>query len=112
MNKVNQSTYARVFKLLLHDPATAHEIVEETGLHIITAQSLMRTLRRHRVVHICAWERDSMGRDAIPVYRLGEGKDKARRKMTAAERQAKHRAKEQQLDALMGMRTPGGHRNH
>ena len=108
-HKVNQSTYARVFKILLNDPVTANEVVEETGLHLVTAQSLMRTLKRHKVVHICAWEPDGLGRDVRPVYRLGPGKDKPRRKMTGAERQARCRARRLERETLMGMRKPNGH---
>lgn len=98
MNKVNQDAYARVLKMLLADPVTAHDIVQEVGLHLITAQSMFRTFRKHKVVHICAWEPDSMGRDAIPVYKLGKGKDKPRNKLTPAERQARYRKRKAALE--------------
>lgn len=97
MHKVNQDTYARVFKELLDGPMTAHDAVDVAGLHIVTAQHLMRCLKKHKVVHIAAWEVDSMGRDAIPVYALGAGRDKARRKLTPAQRQARVRAKKKAL---------------
>ena len=70
----------------------------------MTAQSLMRTLRKHGVVHVCAWEPDKMGRDRIPVFKLGTGRDKPRRKLTAAQRQARSRAKKTSLDTLMNTR--------
>lgn len=91
VHRVNHSTYAKVFKMLLQDPATAHEIVEETGLHIVTTQALMRTLKKHSVVHVCAWEADRLGRDVTPVYKLGEGRDKQRRKLSGAERARRYR---------------------
>lgn len=97
MIKVNQDMYARALRMLLDDPITAHDLAEETGMHVVTAQSFMRALQSHEVVHITDWERDSMGRDSTPVYKLGAGKDKPRRKMTAAERQARHRAKKASL---------------
>jgi hypothetical protein len=96
MHKVNQDTYARAFKLLLTDPVTSHEIAEETGLHIVTAQNLMRCLKKHSVVHISAWDVDKLGRDCTPVYSLGKGKNKSRRKMTPAERQQRCRDKKLQ----------------
>lgn len=85
LNKVNQETYGLLFKRLMTDPATAHELADVTGLHIITVQSLMRTLKRHKVVHITDWETDRLDRDTTPVFRMGGGRDKARRRMTRAE---------------------------
>lgn len=108
-HKVNQDTYGRLFRMLLDDPCTAHELSEETGLHIVTAQSLMRTLKKHRVVHVSAWEPDRLGRDATPVYKLGEGKNKPRRRMTQAERQAKYRAKKTDIATLLSARSNDGH---
>lgn len=93
MNKVNQDTYAKVLKLLLTRPVSAHEIVNATGLHIITAQSLMRTFRQHEIVHVCNWRQDTKGRDAIPVYEIGFKKDKPRRALTPAQRQQRCRDK-------------------
>lgn len=102
--KVNQDTYARLFKVLLHEVSTAHELAEETGLHVVTVQSLMRTLKKHKVVHVCEWEADRLGRDVTPVYKLGVGKDKPRHKFTARERQARHRAKKLASEALIGVK--------
>ena len=107
--KVNQETYARLLRMLLDDPCTAHELAEETGLHIVTAQSLMRTLKKHKVVHVCAWEADRLGRDATPVYKLGSGKDKQRHRFTSAERTARYRAKQNSVATLLGARGQHGH---
>lgn len=107
-HKINQETYGRLFRMLLDDPCTAHELSEETGLHIVTAQSLMRTLKKHKVVHVSAWEPDRLGRDATPVYKLGDGRNKPRRRMTHAERQARYREKKL-LDTTLGARSRYGH---
>jgi predicted ArsR family transcriptional regulator len=93
VNKVNQDTYAKVLKLLLSRPVSAYEIVDETGLHIVTAQSLMRTFKKNEVVHVCSWRQDSKGRDTTPVYEIGFKKDKPRRALTPAQRQQRHRDK-------------------
>ena len=103
--KVNQDMYARTLKMLLEDPLTAHEVAEETGMHIITAQCLMRAFKKHKVVHVCAWEPDKMGRDATPVYKLGGGRDRPRRKLTAAERTARYRAKKLLTGTLLSARS-------
>jgi hypothetical protein len=91
--KVNQDMYAQIFKLLTERPVTAYDISEKVGMHVVNAQGLMRTFKRYGVVHVCNWRQDSMGRDVTPVYELGEGLDKPRRKKTAAQRTAKHREK-------------------
>lgn len=100
-HRLNQDTYARVFALLMHDPVSAKEIVEETGLHRTTAQSLMRCFKKYKLVHIVAWETDGMGRDVSPVYKFGKGKDIPRRKMTSAERQQRCKAKKLHLQTLL-----------
>lgn len=93
MNKVNQETYALLFKELLNAPSSTYELSEVTGLHLVTVQSLMRTLKKHKVVHISAWDTDKLGRDCTPIYAFGKGKNAARRKMSASDRTARYRAK-------------------
>lgn len=99
--KINQDSYARVFKLLVSDPASTKEIVEETGLHFTTVQSLMRCFKKYNLVHVSAWETDGLGRDVYKVYKFGKGKDVPRRTLTNAERQVRSRAKKLQLQALL-----------
>jgi predicted ArsR family transcriptional regulator len=96
IRKVNQRVMAQTVKLLLDTPLTAHEIAEHTGIHIVTAQEWMRSLRKEGVVHIDGWIPDGLGRDTTAVYKLGKGKDKPRHKFTAAERQARYRARKKQ----------------
>jgi hypothetical protein len=88
-------SYAKVLKALLEGPCTTHDLVEVSGIHLVTTQSLMRTFHRHKIVHIVAWEADRLGRDTTAVFKLGEGRNKARHKFTAAERQARCQAKKQ-----------------
>lgn len=94
--KVNQLVMAQTIKLLMESPHTAHEIAEHTGIHIVTAQEWMRSLRKEGVVHIDGWIPDGLGRDTTAVYKLGKGRDKPRHKFTAAERQARYRARKKQ----------------
>ena len=102
MMKVNQDMYARAMRMLLDDPITAHELAADTGMHLITAQELMRTFKKHKVVHVCDWEKDRLGRDTTPVYQLGKGKDKPRHKFTTAERTARYRAKKMMQATMLG----------
>ena len=103
MNKINHITYALILRELLDGEISAHDAVEVSGVHIKTAQEFMRTLRKYKVVHICAWEPNTRGIDTTPVYRLGAGKDKPRRSKTGAERQRLCRAKKAGLQLINGV---------
>jgi predicted ArsR family transcriptional regulator len=106
LNKYRKISYvalAKTMKLLMDGPATAHEVSEVTGIHVVTAQEWMRSLHKEGCVHIGGWIHDSLGRDTTAVYHLGKGRDKPRHKFTPAERQARHRARKKQatLDKLI-----------
>jgi len=94
--KVSHKTLATTMALLLKGPVTAQKISLHARVHIVSAQAWLRALRQQKTVHIVGWEPDSLGRDATPVYALGEGDDKPRRKLSAAERTARYRAKHKQ----------------
>jgi hypothetical protein len=94
VHKVNQESYAVLFKALMADPHTAHEMVEISGLHIITVQHLMRIFKRHKIVHIVGWEKDSLGRDTTPVFAFGTGRDTPRTKLTQAQRTEAYRQRQ------------------
>jgi hypothetical protein len=90
-HKVNQESYALVFKDLLAGPSTAYDLAEVSGLHVVTVQELMRTLHRHKVVHIVAWHPNGRGIDTTPVFALGKGRDVKRRCKTRAQIAADYR---------------------
>lgn len=94
--KVNQDMYARIFKLLMERPVSAHEISEKVGMHIVNAQGLMRTFKKYGVVHVYSWRPDSRGRDVTPVYVMGDGIDKPRRSMSRAEISRRYRERKQE----------------
>jgi predicted ArsR family transcriptional regulator len=95
--KVNQDAYAQIFAHLLEHEASAHELSEIAGLHSVTVQSLMRCLRDHKVVYVYAWDKDTKGRETTPIYKLGKGKDKPRKSLSAAERAARYRDKQKAI---------------
>lgn len=95
--KLNQNMYARIFVMLTAEPCTTHDLVEETGIHLVTAQRLMRCFNRYKLVHVCAWEKDVKGRDCTQVYKFGKGKDKPRHRMTDAERTERYRNKKKMM---------------
>lgn len=95
--KVSYVVLAQTMKALLNGPVSSHEIAEITGIHQVTASEWMRSLRKEGAVHITGWLPDSMDRDVTAVYSIGTGKDKARRKLTPSQRQARHRAKKRRM---------------
>lgn len=108
--KLNQTMYAIIFKMLLKEPQSIDALEEETGLHRVTLYRLFRTLRKHKVVHISDWEPDRMGRDAMAVFKLGAGKDKAKHKLSTAERTRRYRERlkrKQQNEAIDNLITKG-----
>jgi len=97
MNKVNQETYALAIKFLINNDATFQQIADETGLHIVTISKLIKTFKKHKLVHVCDWLPDRLGRDATMVIRWGEGKDLKRFRMSSKDRQRLHRESKKQV---------------
>lgn len=86
MRKINVLKLAKTLRLFQQQQeVTALQLATEVGVHLITAQSWLRQLRFNSVVHIAGWLPDSLGRDAIPIYRFGEGVDAERRKTSRSE---------------------------
>lgn len=92
---ITHMTYAKVMKVIVDDPMPAKELALEVGVAHITAYRILRALKAMKVVHICGWEKDSMGRHQIPVFKFGEGKNKARPKKTGAEKTRDYRVRKQ-----------------
>lgn len=91
--KINRFTQAKLIEAMLDGVYTCAELAEMTGLHYVTVLDYTRELHRAKAAHICAWEKDSKGRDVIKIYKIGRGKDAKREKLSGAERQARSRAK-------------------
>ena len=83
----NVSCYAEAISILIAGPTTVRGLCEESGLAYQSCRKFTSTLYRRRLVHIAAWEQDSIGRWTIPAYAWGEGKDAKRPpKLTPAQR--------------------------
>lgn len=89
--KVNALAYAHMIRLLLDGLYTLQEIAEQTGLHYVTVCQYTRELHRVGAAHICSWQTDRRDRDALKIYKIGLGSDAKRRKLSAKERQRRHR---------------------
>jgi predicted ArsR family transcriptional regulator len=108
MQKVNQEIYAKLIKFLMNNDATLSQIADKTGLHVITVGNLMQTFRKHKLVHVCDWLPDRMGRDATMVIRWGAGRDVKRFRMSGKERQrlCRERKKAQVITHPVSLITP------
>lgn len=102
--KINAITQAQLIKLLLEGVYTCQQLADETGLHYVTVLQYTRELHRFGAAHISSWEKDNRGRDVLKVYKIGEGRDAKRQKLTAAQRQQRVRDKQnaQALTRVMG----------
>ena len=96
--KINRFTQAKLIEAMLDGVYTCAELAEMTGLHYVTVLDYTRELHRAKAAHICAWEKDSKGRDVIKIYKIGRGKDAKREKLSGAERQARSRAKKKAVE--------------
>ncbi len=98
--KMGAISYAHLMRLMLDGVYTCQELADETGLHYVTVLQYTRELHRVGAAHICAWEPDTLGRDARKIYKLGQGRDKPRSKQTTAVRQARYRAKKKARETI------------
>lgn len=91
--KINAIAQAQVIKAMLDGTLSCKELAEHTGLHYVTVLQYTRELHAAGAAHICCWEKDMYGRDNVKIYKIGEGKDAKRQRMTPKERQARYRLK-------------------
>jgi hypothetical protein len=89
--RVGHMVLAKTLALLQARDVTARLLVERVGIHLVTAQEWLRALKKERTIHICGWMQDSLGRDTTAIFRLGQGIDVPRKKLTSAQRQARYR---------------------
>jgi hypothetical protein len=107
--KMNAISYGKLVAAMLDGTLTKHELADHTGLHYSTICQYTRELHLQGAAHIDHWEKDSYGRDSMPVFRIGRGKDAKRFKMTAADRTRRTRAKKASLELISMM--AGGNAN-
>lgn len=104
--KINAFTQAKLIEAMLDGVYNCQELAEITGLHYVTVLHYTRELHRAKAAHISGWDKDSRGRDVVKIYRIGRGKDAKREKLTAVQRQARHREKKKAQEVakiMMGM---------
>lgn len=98
--KVNQEMYGILFNELLEGPCTANDLATVTGLHLVTVQDLLRTLRRHKVVYISGWQKNGRDIECIAIFSFGRGKDKKPKTKTRAEIARNYRLRKEARAAM------------
>ena len=101
--KINAICYAELIKLMLEGIYNCQELADETGLHYVTVLQYARELHLAGAAYISTWEKDTRGRDVVKIYKIGKGKDAKRQKLTAAERQRRYKAKQNNLKLIQRM---------
>jgi hypothetical protein len=103
--RLGSLSVAKVMRALLEGPCTAQELHEVSGLHIHTIHEYMRAMRKEKILHICAWEEETAGRESFRVYKLGGGVDVPRRKKSKNQvmQELRARKKKALLSAAMAI---------
>lgn len=73
--RVSHVKFAILLEELMSGPCTAKHLSDLTGVGHRSMCMFIRTLKDHKVIHVAAWDRDSIGRFGIPAYGLGVAKD-------------------------------------
>lgn len=100
ISRVNALSFAQLVKFLNEGLYSCKELASLTGLHYVTVLDHTRAMYKAKAIHICEWETDSRGRAMIKIYKMGEGKDAKRPKLSGAQRSLAYRAKQSQLETL------------
>jgi len=101
--KVNAISFAKLVAAMLDGTMTKKELAEAVGLHYLTVCQYTRELHLQGAAHIVMWEKDSRGRDSMPVFQIGAGRDKPRHKDSQADRAKKYRAKKNAMAVIQMM---------
>lgn len=83
--RLNALAFMLVVEELMSGPCTAQALCDHTGLEKKTMWLLLRTMQDHNVVHIAAWEKDSLGRVGVKVYGFGAGRNAKKPTKTGAQ---------------------------
>lgn len=101
--KMNAISFAKLVAAMLDGTMTKRELAEHTGLHYLTVCQYTRELHLQGAAHIALWEKDALGRDSMPVFQIGVGRDKKRHKDSQTDRAKKYRAKKNAMAVIQMM---------
>lgn len=93
--KLNPPSFAQMIKGLreAHNGIHVQDLAKFCGLCEWTVRHYVKALVLAGEAHISRWEKDSLGRDVTPCYRLGWGVNMPREVKTGAQKQRERRAR-------------------
>jgi DNA-binding CsgD family transcriptional regulator len=98
--RLNALSVAQIVVELQRCPTTLHELVEYTGLSIMTVRSYVLTLHKLGGCHIEHWEPDRRGAYVTPAWRMGAKRDAPKPTCSDAERAKRFRARLRNLSLV------------
>lgn len=101
--RLNAIAFAHMIKALQDGPCSPYELVVPTGLHVRTLYAYLHAMNRVGAVHIAGWEKNSRDTETTPVYALGPGRNKPKRVLSDAQKQARRREKRRAVALLHTM---------
>jgi len=78
--RLSHLTLAKMIGCLIAKPCDASAIQRHTGLNRDTIYRFTTALRNEGAMHISDWKKDRLGRDSMPIFRLGRGVDVPRKR--------------------------------
>ena len=84
---------AAVLEEIMSGATTVAQLAEHSGLTARYCRQFMNALHAKKLVHVASWEPDRLGRNCVPAYALGYGKDAPRKPKTRKEINAAWRAR-------------------
>lgn len=90
---VNAIAYAQLIYHMLDGTLSCKELAEVTGLNYKTVLVYTRALYKAGATHICGWDKDSLNRDTVLLYKIGPGKDAPRQLVPRTEQNRRYSAK-------------------
>lgn len=76
--RLSHLTFTLILEELVSGPCTAQALADHSGMLPKTVRLLLRTMRKKKLAHIAAYDKDTLGRVNVMVYGFGPGKDAKR----------------------------------
>jgi hypothetical protein len=65
----------REHELLAHMPATRRKLIEQTGIPVRTAYSMLKRMHETGEIHVAGWDRTENGGPFVQIWQSGPGTD-------------------------------------
>lgn len=99
--KMTPDKFAALLVALCEGEYNSRELADYSGLHYNTVLQYLRAMHEHKpsVVYICKWEKDALGRESLPIFKLqavpGSMSDVPRPRVPRTEQQRRYRSRKE-----------------